>query len=151
MPVTLPIQPALLALFISHLYALNYASSSVTTYVSAISYVLKLAGVADPTESRLILQVLKGYRRLTPVRDVRLPITLPILRQLIRSFETTLSSNYQIYLPTAMCVLAFFAFLRIGELTVSTKVHANLIDVTQLDRLVDNKGRVQALQLTLHN
>jgi len=39
----------------------------------------KLAGVNDPTETAIIRQLLKGYRKLAPSHDVRLPITLPIL------------------------------------------------------------------------
>ena len=57
MPINLPLQPAILALFIAHLYSRSYSSSSVTTYISAISYVHKLAGVADPTEGPLIIQI----------------------------------------------------------------------------------------------
>ena len=57
MPINLPLQPAILALFIAHLYSRSYSSSSVTTYISAISYVHKLAGVADPTETPLIIQI----------------------------------------------------------------------------------------------
>ena len=67
-----------------------YSSSSVTTYISAISYVHKLAGVADPTEAPLIIQILKRYRKLTPITDVRLPIILPVLRNLIGAFEHSL-------------------------------------------------------------
>ena len=52
---------------------------------------------------------------------------------------------------SAMCALAFFAFLRIGELTASRGNTTNIINVSQLDRLVDAQGRIQALQLTLHN
>ena len=52
---------------------------------------------------------------------------------------------------SAMCVLAFFAFLRIGELTAPRGNITNIIDVSQLDRLADAQGRIQALQLTLHN
>ena len=98
-------------------------------------------------ETRLILQVLKGYRRLAPVKDVRLPIT-PNTAPINHVFW-----NYAfINLPNVSNVcFSLFCFLCIGELTVSTKVHAKLIDVTQLDRLVNNQGRVQALQLTLHN
>ena len=151
MPINLPLQPAILALFIAHLYSRSYSSSSVTTYISAISYVHKLAGVADPTEAPLIIQILKGYRKLTPVNDIRLPITLPVLRNLIRAFEHSLSSHYQSRLMSAMCALAFFAFLRIGELTASRGNPANIINLSQLDRLVDAQGRLQALQLTLHN
>ena len=118
-----------------------------TTYVSAIGY--KLAGVNDPTEATIIIQLLKGYRKLAPVRDVRLPITLPLLRQLIRSVDYTASSAYKKRLLSAMCSLAFFAFLRIGELTITTSQHVNLIKITQLDRLVDKKGTVKALQRSL--
>lgn len=52
---------------------------------------------------------------------------------------------------SVMCVLAFLAFLRNGKLTIFTKVHAILTNVTQLDRLGDNQCRVQALQLPLDN
>ena len=52
---------------------------------------------------------------------------------------------------SAMCALAFFAFLRIGELTASRGNTTNIINLSQLDRLVDAQGRIQALQLTLHN
>ena len=96
---------------ISNLYSLNYASSSVTTYVSAIGYVHKLAGVNDPTETSVIIQLLKGYRKLALVRDVRLTITLPLLRQVIQSFEFTSSSAYQKRLLSAFCSLAFFVFV----------------------------------------
>ena len=71
----------------SHLYLLNYACSTVTSYLSAIGCVHKLAGVNDPTETAIIRQILKGYRKLAPSHDVRLPITLPILTRLIGSFK----------------------------------------------------------------
>ena len=138
-----------LALFISHLYSRNYASSSVTTYVSAIGYVHRLAGVNDPTQTTLINQLLKGYRKLAPVRDIRLPITLPLLRQLIQSFQYTAASAYQKCLMSAMCSLAFYAFLRVGEISTTTGPCNNLIQITQLDRLVDKQGNVKALQLSL--
>ena len=130
MPINLPLQPAILALFIAHLYSRSYSSSSVTTYISAISYVHKLAGVADPTEAPLIIQILKGYRKLTPVNGVRLPITLPVLRNLIRAFEHSLSSHYQSGFVSAMCALAFFSFLRIGELTASRGNTTNIINAS---------------------
>ena len=77
MPINLPLQPAILAPFIALLHSRSYSSSSVTNYISAISYVHKPAGVAGPTEAPpLIIQILKGYWKLTPVNDVRLPITL---------------------------------------------------------------------------
>ena len=145
----LPISPAVIVLFLSHLYSLNYASSSVTSYLSAIGYAHKLAGLNDPTDTAIIRQLLKGYRKLAPPQDVRLPITLPILSRLIRAFKHTAVSAYQIYMLSAMCSLAFFAFLRIGEITVSSNDHNNLIMFPQLEQLVNGQRRVTALRLTI--
>ena len=138
-----------MALFLSHLYSLRYASSTVTSYLSAVSYAHRLAGVNDTTETALIRQILRGYSKLTPAHDVRLPITLPILRKIIASFQRTTGSAYQLQMLTAMCSLAFFAFLRIGEITVNGKDHNNLIRLPQLESLVNNKRQVIALQLTI--
>ena len=76
-----------------------------TSYLSTIGYAHKLAGVNDPTETAIIRQILKGYRKLAPVRDVRLPITLPILRHLVASFQHTTESACQFKMFSAMCYL----------------------------------------------
>ena len=55
----LPLQPAIVVLFVSHLYLHNYASSTVTSYLSAIGYTNKLAGVNDPTELQSFVKLLK--------------------------------------------------------------------------------------------
>jgi len=130
---------------VSHLYSLKYASSTATTYLSATGYAHRLARVSDPTETALIHQILKGYNKLTPVHDVRLPITLPILRQIIGSFQSTTGSAYQLQMLTAMGSLAFFAFLRVGEITVNGRDHPCLIKLPQLERLVNEKWQVTAL------
>ena len=80
---------------------------------------------------------------------MHLPITLPILRQIIRSFQHTTGSAYRLQMLTAMCSLAFFAFLRIAKITVNGKDHNNLIRLPQLQSLVNDKRQVTALQLTI--
>ena len=130
----LPLQPAIIVLFVSHLYSHNYASSTVTSYLSAIGYAHKLAGVNDPTETAIIRQILKGYRKLAPVRDVRLPI--PILRQLVAAFQHTKESACQLKMFSAECYIAFFAFIRIDEITVNGSDQSNLIRLNQLSRLM---------------
>ena len=50
---------------------------------------------------------------------------------------------------SAMCSLAFFAFLRIGEITINSSDHSNLIMLPQLEQLVSSHGQVTALQLTI--
>ena len=67
----LPVKPDLLILFIAHLYCRGYTSSTVLTYISAIGYVHRLAGLADRTESHLTKTALKGYVKLAPSIDNR--------------------------------------------------------------------------------
>ena len=62
----LPLQPTITVLFVSHLYLHNYASSTVTSYLSTIGYAHKLAGVNDPTVTAITRQILKGCRKLAP-------------------------------------------------------------------------------------
>ena len=50
---------------------------------------------------------------------------------------------------SAMCSLASKAFLRVEEISTTTGPCNNLIQITQLDRLVDKQGNVKALQLSL--
>ena len=116
---TLPISPATTALFIAYLFERNYASSTVNTYLSALSYSHKLAELPDPTQVFYIIQMLKGYGKNRARLDSRLPITLPILQRLIEVSPRLGGSNYQRCQFKAMCSLAFFAFLRIGEMTTT--------------------------------
>ena len=62
--VDLPISPPTLALFIAYLFVRHYASSTINTYVSAIGYSHKLAGLPDPTKTFFINQMLKGYGKI---------------------------------------------------------------------------------------
>lgn len=55
-----PIAPHTLALFIAFMYDKKYASSTVSSYVSALGYSHKFLGLADPTKAFFIIQILKG-------------------------------------------------------------------------------------------
>ena len=50
-------------------------------------------------------------------KDSRLPITYNILKEITSVLPTICSSDYEICLFTAAFVLAFFAFLRVDEIT----------------------------------
>ena len=80
-----------------------------------------------------------------------MPITLPILQQIVQSFQHTVTSAYQSKHLSATCSIAFFAFLRIGEITVNSTDQSNLIKVNQLYRLAGSQQHVKALQLTFIN
>lgn len=56
----------------------------------------QLAAVVDPTKAAIIIRLLKGYRRLAPTRDLRLPIILPILHKLIIYSFLSISKTFEV-------------------------------------------------------
>ena len=90
----LPLPPTCIPLFISYLSFRKLACSTIKSYLSAISYAHKLKGFNDPTKSFLIDKLLTALSRQQP-SDIRLPITRPILHQLIRSLTFSNSSAFQ--------------------------------------------------------
>lgn len=109
-----------LALFIAYMYDRHYAPSTVSTYVSAVGYCHKLSGFPDPTKAFFIIQMLKGYGKLGSHLDSRLPITLPILHRILGSSAHFCRTPYDSCLFQAMCSLAFFACMWVGEITLTT-------------------------------
>lgn len=146
---TLPISPPVLALFIAYMYDRHYAPSTVSTYVSALGYCHKLSGFPDPTKAFFIVQMLKGYGKLGSRLDSRLPITLPILNRILESSAVICHTPYDRCLFQAMCSLAFFACMRVGEFTwTTTQERGSLIQLHQLTQLVDANHRVISLKFT---
>lgn len=90
----LPLPPSNLAIFIAYLYQHNYASSTVNTYVSALGYIHRLAGVADPTKVFFIMEMLKGYGKGGARIDTRLPITVSILERMCTGCAIVLDCEY---------------------------------------------------------
>ena len=89
--------------------------------MSAIGYVHKLKAVPDPTSSSLILELLQACHKQQKSFDPRMPIVKPMLECLIITLVHTGTDHYRQHLFQAMFALAFFAFLRIGEITIRGK------------------------------
>ena len=104
-----PLNPNRVALFISYLSARQLAPSTITSYISAISYVHKLKGFPDSRTSFLIQKLLTAVSRRRQ-SDIRLPISRPVLLELVRSLRFTNSSAFQQTLYRAMFLLAFYGF-----------------------------------------
>ena len=108
----------------------------------AISYVHKLRGFPDPTKSFLIQKLLSALSR-KPSVDVRLPVTRPVLHELIRSLRFTNSSAFQRSLYATMFLVAFYGLFRIGELaTTSTRVAASVIQFNNLTFLSTHEAKI---------
>ena len=146
-PVNIPIATPHLALFIAFLFDRNYASSTVNTYLSAIGYSHKLFGYCDPSKIFFIAQMLKGYGKLNSNIDCRLPITRPILHKILNVADAIIGANYERCLFRAMCSLAFHAFLRVGEMTITNSGNATLT-IDSINKLVDSNNHVVSVKIT---
>ena len=135
---SLPLGPNCIPLFISYLSFRKLAFSTITSYLAAISYVHKLRGFPDPTKSFLIQKLLTALSRQRSA-DVRLPVTRPVLHELIRSLSFTNSSAFQRSLFAAMFIVAFYGLFRIGELaTKSTHLASSVVQFSNLTFLSRN-------------
>ena len=112
----------------------------------------RLAGFQDPSKVQYILEMMKGYAKMGTTLDARLPITLPILLRIVQASVTICNSHYEITMFKAMCSLAFFAFLRIGEITACHGAQdENILQVSQVEKITGPNRQVSALQITFYN
>ena len=131
------------------MFAFHYAPSTVKTYISALGYSHTLLGFPDPSKVYYVSQILKGYNKVGFRLDSRLPITLPILDWLVSIAPSLQESTYQMSQFQAMCFLAFYAFLRIGEMTAKCNSNANPpLQLYQLKKLISPSGELMAFKLT---
>ena len=68
----------------------------------------------------------------------------------MKGLETFCISQYELFMFKAMCTMAFFAFLRIGEITVSMQdgVNGNLLQLNQVSKKHIGNGNVVSLIIT---
>ena len=118
MPV-FPVSAQLLVLYITYLQRQNFAVSTIYSHVSAIALVHKLRQQPDPSESFLVKKILVAVKKHHVPRPQRLPITDEILHAMIAALPTAVSNAYRLSLFTSMFLVAFHAFLRVGEITTS--------------------------------
>ena len=93
---------------ISHF--VNWLFQRFSSYLSAICYVHKLRGLHDPTKSFLIHKLLTALSRRQPV-DIRLPVTRPVLYELVRALNFTNSYAFQRSLFSPPFLVTFYGLL----------------------------------------
>lgn len=127
------------AAFLAFQFQNGKAGSTITSYASAIAFVHKINTLPDPTEAFVIRKMLKGARNASTSEDTRLPISMQLLHQLCSATVLLFNKHYISTLYTAMFLLAFHGFARVGELAVtgSSPVHTlNIQDITLIPNRV---------------
>ena len=139
---SLPLFSHCIPLFISYLSFRKLAFSTITSFLAAISYLHKLRGFSDPTKSFLIQKLLTALSCKRSV-DIQIPVTQPVLDEVIRFLRLTNSSAFQRSLYSTMFLGAFYGLFRIGELaTKSTRVAASVIQFNNLTSLSTHEAKI---------
>lgn len=125
--VSLPLSVIQIANFIGYMFDQNLKPSTITSYVSAISYVHKILLLPDPTTVFIVRKILKGCENLTPSTDSRLPITKTLLHKLISILPSVFQQHYHQLLLKTLFLVAFNGFFRLGELVIRTKQGADKV------------------------
>ena len=107
--------------FIAFLSVSGYAPATITSYVSGIASQLQLLSFPDVTKHFVVKRLLEGCRRRNTRRDRRRPITHDILCRIIPALQAVCSNHFEARLFRVAFLLAFYGFLRIGELTASAR------------------------------
>lgn len=123
--------------YIAYLASNSISYSTARCYISGISYQLQLQGHTDHTKTFIVKKMLEGMHRLNPSKDIRAPITLPLLGQLVTALSSVCANSYETTLFATAFELAFFALLRVSEFTVSSR---NAVVLLETDiHLIDSQ------------
>ena len=69
----------------------------------------------------MVKKMLKGFQRINPTKDSRAPITLQMLQAFPMALKNVTSSAYEALLFSTAFSVAFFGFLRVGEMIATGK------------------------------
>ena len=122
-PLIMPINIQHIVLFISYCFEKGHTPNTVNTYVAGINYFHKLSGFPDISESFLVKKMLEGCSRLRRQKDIRLPITNAVLRDICTVLPRICYSQYESKMFKAAFLLAFYGLFRIGELVAPSNMH----------------------------
>ena len=129
-----PATKGTVASFVAYLYSKKLAPTTISTYISTLSSMHKISGLPDPSSSFLVKKMILGMQKQSRSLEKRLPITKDILDRLLHAAKLSATSAYQLALFRALFLIAFHAFLRIGEVVVRSKT-ADSSEILQLRQL----------------
>ena len=110
----LPLGISDIVLFVAYLSAKKLAPSTISTYISALSYVRKNGYFSDPTKAFVVQKITTVQSKFCSKLDIRLPITRSILHKLVQALNHTITPAYQILLIQTMFLVAFYGFFLSG-------------------------------------
>ncbi|XP_054841826.1 integrase/recombinase xerD homolog [Eublepharis macularius] len=108
--------------YLAHLRALGRAPRTMRHDLAAVSFFCKALGFPDPCCGFIPRRAIEGWARLVPPPpDKRRPISLSILRCILRVLPDLCWSSFEVQLFHTAFSLAFFGALRAGELVAGSR------------------------------
>ncbi|XP_062617009.1 uncharacterized protein LOC134278735 [Saccostrea cucullata] len=140
----LPVSVITLCNFIAHLFEQNYSHFSITSMVSAISFVHKVLNLPDHSQNFLVQKILHGASKIARTPDYRLPITTSILVKLVNALPFTVPNFYHRILLHCIFTVAFHGVFRLGELIAKTPSHKSCI-IQRQDISIQGNSKVEII------
>ncbi|SNX86181.1 uncharacterized protein MEPE_04890 [Melanopsichium pennsylvanicum] len=115
-----PASPTMLIEWVAHHHMAEKSVNTLKRDLSVLkSWHVDLGLSTSAFDSERLERVVRGYKRVVgqPLPSAKLPITLPLLRQLARALYTACPSPHDRRMYKAAFCVAFACFLRSGELT----------------------------------
>lgn len=136
--------------FIAFLSYRGLAASTVSSYISGLSHRHKMNDYIDSTKSFIVSKMIEGIKRKKPQKpDIRCPISIELLKKIILSLRYVCSSQYEAGMFSAAFSLAFFAMLRVSEITINSKLDNNSHALNYEDIQVDSVNNPTELRVKI--
>lgn len=144
-----PIFVNTISLYIAYLLSIcHLAPSSIISKISHLSFILKVLHVPDVTKDFTVTLLLAGLKRRITVVDRRKPLDILLINKMVEVLDHSAFGMRERYQFKSMFLLAFFAFLRIGELTFSSKLTIkNILTIDSVEFLFDYSIRNYVIKL----
>ncbi len=115
-----PASSGQVCLFATELYNQGLSPASITSKLSALSFIHQIYDKPDPVNSFIVSRTMRHFRKLRPQQDLRLPVTPSLLSEMLHRVSCLGFNFYDELLYKAMLALSFAAYLRPGEITGSS-------------------------------
>ena len=132
------------AILSENLFQQGYSPCTITSHVSAISYLHILFNLSDPTYFFIVRKTIKGTHSLAKSGNIRLAITKCILFILLSALHHTVQGADTRVLLSTIFFLGFHAFMQLGELVAKSSVY-NTTVIHRQDLLFLDEDTVQLI------
>jgi len=112
--------PSQVSEFIGWLSLHGKAAATISSYVAGIAFWHRMLSIPDPTVGFRIKKLLSALHRQQAATDKRLPISASILVKLIGGLSNVTVSLYEVSLYRTVFIIAYFGFLRLGEIVADS-------------------------------